>query len=264
MFVVAAACSSSTSGVDAVSGTDPVDPAWAHVQGDVTWDGFPAPVLIVPLIVPSEEPGTWSHQILLAGAQGEWRPAIALDGDVYETSADGTLTPVSGEPDTPSIGYAEPLDIAVRVSDPGGLPVGRHRFELIIPVWLDARSAPTTDPDGEVVLTVIYDVRDPADDGAQIFESGGLQCYRDAMESGTYDYAEGEGGAPTLIEAIDRWWTTDDGRFRDDRDRLEQIIDGRTVSYADDVGNVQLILRFEEAVSGWRVSELDACADAGP
>ena len=99
-------------------------------------------------------------------------------------------------------------------------------------------------------------------DATETFTRGSLTCYHDLMESGIGDFAADATGFDTPEGAVDDWWTTGDGRFRDDdRNRLDEELDVPEVRYRDDRGNVQLVLGLIELpAGGWAVETMEACA----
>ncbi len=120
------------------------------------------------------------------------------------------------------------------------------------------------------LATLVTSVVDPAaldpsprgrqDDGT--FALGPLRCDDDLFEDSIGDFDDGAIGAETPEDAVDRWWTEGDGRFRDDRDRLTESIDGDQALYADERGNTQLALGLLELpAGGWAVETMMACAD---
>ncbi len=116
------------------------------------------------------------------------------------------------------------------------------------------------------LVTAVVDpaALDPIPKGEQAdgtFVSGPLTCYEDLFEDSIGDFAEDTVGADTPEEAVDRWWTQGDGRFRDDRERLTESMSGTQVLYDDERGNTQLALGLRELpAGGWAVESTMACA----
>lgn len=116
------------------------------------------------------------------------------------------------------------------------------------------------------LVTAVIDpaALDPASEGPQpdgTFVSGPLRCYEDLIEDSISDFAEDTVGADTPEEAVDRWWTRGDGRFRDDRENLTESTSGTQVLYDDERGNTQLVLGLRELpAGGWAVETTMACA----
>ncbi len=116
------------------------------------------------------------------------------------------------------------------------------------------------------LVTVVVDpaALDPIPQGEQAdgtFVNGPLTCYEDLFEDSIGDFAEDAVGADTPDEAVDRWWTQGDGRFRDDREELTESMSGTQVLYDDERGNTQLALGLRELpAGGWAVETTMACA----
>lgn len=87
----------------------------------------------------------------------------------------------------------------------------------------------------------------------------GFDCSSSLFEAAEFDTA-----ALTLEEAIDDYWTSGDGRYRDDRNALVESIDSPTVSYTDQQGNSHLILTFEEINGRWPLAHIGACSYISP
>ena len=97
------------------------------------------------------------------------------------------------------------------------------------------------------------------------FVMGPLTCYQDLFEDSTSLFDAETPGADSPEEAVELWWTRDDGRFRGDRDVLTESMSGDQVLYDDDQGNTQLVLGLIELpAGGWAIESTMACADSAP
>ncbi len=74
------------------------------------------------------------------------------------------------------------------------------------------------------------------------------------------DFAQDAAGFETVAAALDDFWTRGDGAVRDDRDQLDEAVDGRTVRYRDDRGNVVMVVQVVGSPGAYNVGSMEACS----
>lgn len=162
---------------------------------------------------------------------------IEEGGGVYRPLIEGLFVGCGGDGPATAL-IADPIE--------SGWPSGAD-------LTLDALVAAVIDPAAD----------NSASNGLQAdgtYVSGPLTCYEDLFEDSTSDFAAEDVGADTPEEAIELWWVEGDGRYRDDRASLTELVDGTLVHYDDDAGNTQLALGLQKLpAGGWVVASTMAC-----
>lgn len=96
---------------------------------------------------------------------------------------------------------------------------------------------------------------------AAVITRSGLECLEgDLFEDSFHDYAEDDPnlGSATIEQAVDEYWETGDGQYRD-RNLFIEELDPPSASYKNAVGQTRLIVRFGMVNERWVVETTDFC-----
>lgn len=100
---------------------------------------------------------------------------------------------------------------------------------------------------------------------AAVTTRSGLECLEgDVFEDSIHDYAEDDPnvGSATIEQAVERYWETGDGQYRD-RNLFTEELGPSSASYKNAVGETRLIVRFGMINERWVVESTDSCFTPG-